>query len=95
MTNVVAVGVQAGVLYAFIDMKLKNTEGQVEDIWPHPGLGFNAEATLTYLPTEGVVLQMGYRYQVFVLNARGPGRENITINYDNSHGPTMSLFYAF
>lgn len=86
---------QAGLLYSLIDLTMSDTSGNKEDIWPQPGLGFNAEATATYKPTMNAFLQLGYRYQVFVIEARGPGREIKTKSYDITYGPTASVMWSF
>ncbi len=87
----IVVGGQAGLLYAIIDMKLKTSGADSENIWPHPGLGFNTEANVTYMPWKNLIFQLGYRYQAFTTKARGPGREDITTSYDITYGPTLSL----
>ena len=91
----VVVGGQAGVLLPMMDLKVTDQNGVTEDILPHPGLGFNAEATLTWQPVERMILQLGYRYQVFEFEARGPGRTETITSRDITHGPTLSLAYAF
>jgi hypothetical protein len=95
LTSRLAVGAQAGVLSAFMNMKVTSPGGSTDEIWPRPGLGFNGELNFTYAPWQSFVLQLGYRYQAFVLRARGPGREDVETAYDVTHGPTLSLFYAF
>ena len=89
------IGGQAGLLYAIMDMKIKNPGGDTDNIWPQPGLGFNTEANITYMPWQGFLIQLGYRYQVFTIEARGPGRENIVKSYDITYGPTCSLVLTF
>jgi hypothetical protein len=91
----VVIGGQAGLLYAIMDMKIKNPDGDTDNIWPHPGLGFNTEANITYMPWKHLLLQLGYRYQVFTVEARGPGREDIVKSYDITYGPTFSLVFTF
>ena len=91
----IVIGGQAGLLYAIMDMKLKDARGGTENIWPHPGPGFNTEASITWMPWKKLILQAGYRYQVFTIKARGPGKEDITESYDITHGPTLSLVLTF
>ena len=89
-------GLQAGVLYAIPTLTLKESSlGIDQDIRPWPGLGFNSEATLTYQPIRNLLLQGGYRYQVFEMEARAPGRTEITRSYDVTHGFTLSAIYVF
>lgn len=89
-------GLQAGLLYAIPSLKMREeTQGTEQDIRPWPGLGFNTEATLTYQPMQNLLLQGGYRYQVFRFEARAPGRTEITRSDDVTHGWTLSAVYIF
>ncbi len=91
----VAIGLQLGLLYAIPDLKITEASTGTDNIKPWPNLGFNVEGSLTYQPFGNLVLQAGYRYQVFELEARGPGREDITESYDITYGWTLSAAYAF
>lgn len=93
-TKVVASG-QLGLLYSFTELKVSNQMGLTEDIWPRPGLGFNAEGNLTWQAANSLLLQLGYRYQVFTIEARGPGRTDITKSYDITYGGTLSAVFTF
>jgi hypothetical protein len=93
--DTVVIGGQLGLLYAIMDMKIKNPDGATDDIWPHPGLGFNTEVNITYMPWQNWIFQLGYRYQVFTIEARGPGREEIVESYDITYGPTLSFVVTF
>ena len=95
ITPKLVVGGQFGLLYSIMDLKVKDKAGRTEDIRPYPGLGFNAEANLTYRPLERMICQLGYRYQVFTLEARGPGRDTITKSYDITHGPSLTVMWTF
>ncbi len=89
-------GLQAGVLYAIPSLTMKESSlGIDQDVKPWPGLGFNTEATLTYQPFQALLLQGGYRYQVFEMEARAPGRTDTTRSYDVTHGWTLSAIYVF
>jgi len=91
----VAASAQGGLLYAFTDLTITNSAGQTDDIWPHPGLGFNLEGNFTYQPVNDLLLQLGFRYQVFTIEARGPGRDEIVKSYDITYGPTLTAVYVF
>ncbi len=95
LTPKLVAGGQFGLLYAIMDLELKDSTGRTEDIRPYPGLGFNAEANLTYMPLERTIVQLGYRFQVFTLEARGPGRDDITKSYDITHGPSLTVMRTF
>ena len=86
---------QAGVLYSIFSMTLENENGEVEDIWPHAGLGVSGEINMTFQPWRGVMFQLGYRYQMFTLPARAPGRLDKTLSYDFSYGVVATVLYAF
>ncbi len=91
----VVLGVQLGVLYTISELDMKNSEGQTFDIWPHSSLGFNGEVNVNYQPIRDLVLQLGYRYQHFTLEARSPGRWNTTVSDDVTYGVTVSVLYVF
>jgi hypothetical protein len=91
----VVASAQGGLLYALTDLTITNAAGQTDDIWPHPGLGLNLEGNFTYQPLNDLLLQLGYRYQVFTIEARGPGRDDIVKSYDITHGLTLTAVYVF
>lgn len=91
----VVVSGQAGLLFPMMTMEVTNANGSTEDVLPHGELGFNAEGNLTWLPLERLILQVGYRYQMFEFKARGPGRTTISDSRDITHGPTLSVVYTF
>lgn len=91
----VVVGGQAGILYPMMSLTVKNANGTTDDILPHAELGFNTEGNLTWQPRERLILQAGYRYQMYGFRARGPGRTVISESRDITHGPTLSVVYAF
>ncbi len=95
LNDKLVIGGQAGLLYVIMDMKIKNPGGDKDNIWPHPGLGFNTEANITCMPWQDLIFQLGYRYQVFTIEARGPGRENRVKSYDITYGPTFSVVLTF
>lgn len=88
-------GLQLGLLYAIPDLKITEDSSGAENIKPWPKPGFNVEGSLTYQLSGNIVLQAGYRYQVFELEARGPGREYTTESYDITQGWTLSAVYVF
>ncbi len=95
LNNKTVAGGQVGLLYSFMDLHVTDQAGVTENIWPHPGLGFNAEANLTYRPYSKGMVQLGYRYQLFVIDARGPRRSEKTRSYDITYGPTLALVFMF
>ncbi len=88
-------GLQMGLLYAIPELKIKENSSGTENIKPWPNPGFNVEASFTYQPSINFVVQAGYRYQVFELEARGPGREDTTESYDITQGWTLTAVYVF
>lgn len=95
MHEKVVAGLQLGLIYSIPDLKISEDSTGTDNIKPWPNLGFNTECTLTYQPLSNFILQLGYRYQVFTMEARGPGREDITESYDITQGWTFSAVYAF
>ncbi|MCK4838587.1 MAG: hypothetical protein KAS94_07260 [Desulfobulbaceae bacterium] len=87
-------GGQVGLLYTFPSLEITSA-GVTEDIRPWNSFGFNLEASLTYRPATDVLLQVGYRYQVFEFEARAPGSYNDISSYDITHGLTLTGVYLF
>ena len=94
LTDSLVAGGQAGILYTFPTLKI-TTAGVSEDIRPWNSFGFNIELNLTYRPASNVLVQAGYRYQVFEFEARAPGSFNDISSYDITHGLTLSAIYMF
>ena len=84
-----------GLQIAIPELKITEASSGTDNIKPWSNPGFNGEVSLTYQPFGNLVLQAGYRYQVFELEARGPGRVDITESYDETYGWTLSAVYAF
>ncbi len=89
------VGLQLGALYSIPDLKMTNYINEEFDIWPHPSIGFNGEASINYQPLQKLIVQLGFRYQKFILKVRSPGRWNKTESEDITHGVTLSALYLF
>jgi len=90
-----ALGLQLGVLYTDIDLEITDEEGVTFDIWPKSTWGFNGEITLNYQPTNHWILQLGYRYQIWQLEARRPQNLEIIVSDDITHGVTGLIVYLF
>lgn len=91
----VVIGGQAGVMYPMLDMKITNENDETDDIIPHSRLGYNTEATITFMPVDQFIIQAGYRYQEWTFKGRGPGRTKIIKSTDETYGPTLSMVYMF
>ena len=91
----VALGLQLGILYADIDLKIKDEEGETFDIWPRSTWGFNGEATISYQPKDNLILQIGYRYQIWQLEARRPQSWEKIVSDDITHGVTALVVTLF
>lgn len=90
-----AVGFQAGVGLALIDLEIEQPDGLGFDISPSASFTYNMEVTATYSPKQNLVLQLGYRAQLWYLEARSPTRWDQTTSEDWTYGPTFTLVYAF
>ena len=90
-----AIGLQAGVGLALIDLEIKDPDGNTFDISPSASILYNAEITGTYKPIDDLIIQLGYRYQVWYLRARSPQHWRETESEDITHGPTISFLYLF
>jgi hypothetical protein len=94
LSNSLVGGAQAGLLYTFPSLEISEG-GVAENIRPWNSFGFNVELSLTYRPAPSVLVQGGYRYQVFEFEARAPGSYNDIKSYDITHGLTLSAVYVF
>ena len=94
LTDSLVAGGQAGILYTFPTLEI-TTSGVTEDIRPWNSFGFNVELSLTCRPAPSVLVQGGYRYQIFEFEARAPGSFNDIKSYDITHGLTFSAIYVF
>jgi hypothetical protein len=87
---------QLGLLYAFTDLYVSsNISSDTDNIWPHPGFGYNMEGNITWQAANSLLVQGGLRYQLFTIEARGPGRDTRTRSYDITYGGTMAVVYTF
>jgi hypothetical protein len=84
-----------GVGLSIIELELKAPDGGRFDIDPDTSIAYNGEATLTYLPFEHFIIQLGFRIQAWYLKARRPQTWEETESRDLTYGPTISLLYAF
>lgn len=90
-----ALGLQLGVLYTDIDLEITDEEGVTFDIYPQSTWGFNGEVTLNYQPMDHLILQLGYRYQIWQLEARRPQSWEKIVSDDITHGVTGTIVYLF
>lgn len=90
-----AVGLQAGVGLALIELDMEEPDGSGFDISPSASFTYNGEVTATYSPVQNLILQLGYRAQLWYLEARSPTRWDQTTSQDWTYGPTFTVVYAF
>lgn len=75
------IGVQAGALYliphssnesvpATTNVIMYTLLRKVSDLRLEPAFGFNGEAMINYILMERVIIQLGYRYQIFKLHGK-------------------------
>lgn len=90
-----ALGLQAGVGLALIELDMKNPDGSTFDISPSASFTYNGEVSATYTPIQNLILQLGFRAQLWYLEARSPIRWEETTSEDWTYGPTLTIVYAF
>ena len=97
MTDSIFLGVQAGLLYyikpAYRTDTKDNNSGLItsESSYYESTLGINTEANISYLRSDKLLFQLGYRYQGARLK-----NESGSINvWDSFHGVTLSALYIF
>ena len=81
VSDKIVVGMQGGLGWAFI--KQINSANSI---------AYNAEASLSYLPIDKMIIQIGYRYQQWYFS---PKNTETSGNYDVSYGPSLTLVYTF
>jgi long-subunit fatty acid transport protein len=91
----IALGLQLGLLYSVPDIEMTDNDGKTYTIWTESTFGFNGEFTVNYQPIEKLIVQAGYRYQFFRLDALQPQTWQKTESDDISHGPTISAVWTF
>ena len=95
VSDKIALSAQLGLLYSIPDLIMTDNEGTRYDIWPRGGFGFNGEININYQPTENLIIQLGYRYQRFQMEARKPETWTKIGSDDITHGPTLSAVWVF
>lgn len=90
-----ALGLQAGVGLALIDLEMKDPDGATFDISPDTSFAYNGEITITYVPADHFFIQLGYRAQLWYLKARSPQWWEETTSRDLTHGPTLTAVIVF
>jgi hypothetical protein len=88
-------GLQGGIGLVLIDLKMKDPDGNTFDIYPKYSFSYNAEGSLNFLPINNLIMQLGYRYQVWYLDARSPQSWEETESRDVTYGPTLTVVYTF
>lgn len=95
LTESLALGIQLGVLYVMPDFQVKDYfYDETINLDMKNTLGFNGEITLTWLVSESVALQGGYRYQYMKLEFDQPeGEPDIDPIDDTFQGVTVTAVY--
>jgi hypothetical protein len=88
-------GLQGGVGLALIDLEMKDPDKVTFDIDPEYSYLFNTEGSVSFLPMNNLILQLGLRYQEWYLKARSPQRWDKTESRDTTFGPTLTVVYTF
>lgn len=96
VSDKLVLGLQAGVGLALIDLEMKDPDGETFDISPDASITYNGELALTLLPPiKNLLIQLGFRAQVWYLKARSPTWWEETESKDFTWGPTISAVYTF
>ncbi|MCU0575214.1 MAG: hypothetical protein MUD15_00110 [Desulfobacterota bacterium] len=88
-------GIQGGMGLALIDLKMTDQEDVTFDIYPKYSVSFNGEANVSLLPIDNLVMQLGYRFQEWYLEAMNPRTWEKTESRDRTTGPTLTVVYTF
>lgn len=90
-----ALVLQLGLLYTIPDISMTDMDGKDYYIWTRPTFGFNGEFIVNYKPLKNLILQSGYRYQYFRLDAIQQQTFEKTESDDISHGLTLTAVWIF
>ena len=94
LSNTLVGGLQLGVLYVIPSVEMESdTRGSMK-LDAENSFGFNGEAAISYILTQSVILELGYRVQVYEYTA------NISNEFsgdtrDLTHGVVVSAYYLF
>jgi len=91
----IALALQLGLLYTIPDINMTDMDGKGYYVWTRPTCGFNGEFTVNLQPIDSLIIQGGYRYQYFRLDAIQQQTLLKTESDDISHGPTLTAVWMF
>ncbi len=88
-------GLQLGLLYAMADVEYTDylDDGNSGDVDMKNTLGYTGEVNLSYLVTDNLLLQGGYRYQAIRFKTDDPSEDADINEWDRFHGVTISAVY--
>ena len=88
-------GLQFGLLYAMPEVEYKDylDDGNSGDVDVKNTLGYTGEVNLSYLVTDNLLLQGGYRYQAIRFKTDDPTEDADINEWDRFHGLTISAVY--
>ena len=85
ITHKIAAGVQGGVGIAFFDTPADTDSSTT----------LNAEASLSYVPIDKMIIQLGYRYQEWEYNPSAPEYPVDSSSKEINSGPIVTVVYTF
>lgn len=91
----IALALQLGLLYTIPDINMTDMDGKGYYVWTRPTFGFNGEFMVNLRPIDSLIIQGGYRYQYFRLDAIQQQTLLKTESDDISHGPTLTAVWMF
>lgn len=100
LSESIFVGLQAGVLYLIPNSKEKTTDNIAgtttkESTEFNNSFGVNMEVMISLVAFESVMVQLGYRYQGMLLDAKATDANKAYSVWDSFHGVTLSALYLF
>ena len=94
LSNSLVAGLQLGILYVIPSVEVEYDAGGSMELETENSFGFNGETAISYLVTQNLIIELGYRLQVYEYTANVPG-DPAGDTRDLTHGVVVSAYYLF
>lgn len=94
LSNSLVAGLQLGILYVIPTVEMENDMANSMELETENTFGFNGETAISYLVTQNLIIELGYRLQVYEYTANVPG-DPAGDTTDLTHGIVLSAYYLF
>ncbi|MFW5771262.1 MAG: hypothetical protein ACOCX9_07475 [Spirochaetota bacterium] len=94
LSNSLVAGLQLGILYVIPSVEIEQDPGGSMAVETENSFGFNGETAISYLVTQNLIIELGYRLQVYEYTANIPDDPSGDAR-DLTHGVVVSAYYLF